>query len=543
MSTIYQKFKKLPVSFSALGLEQFPAASDYFCTPEGAELIGWAGVDGIHYCFIREFGEMVFAVSPCNLPGDYVHPLAYNFEEFLRLMLACHGLDAAEQAHAWGKDMFEKYLEENPVTQELSEIFSVIQEELGLTPMEQPFEYIKKIQNAFDYTKLQFSEEYWEYVPQEAEVPGQTGSRRESEAGEEKQKENPACEAEEPLWEVYFGEGVHYRHSGRIKGEAGTELPVNKQFFWNGNVWHVPSVYVCGKGLVVDFCVEIEPEKIKEFLEKIERYGDREELWSEEIREEMHRTNPTDLSFRAEVKVNGRELKQHNGRGFGWMPQELFKEEVAWPVREEEERLLKYYQLDRGKGWYFRRASFVWATAKKPVIKEVELTMKAEEVSVTAERFTTLAVGESVKITRSATGEEYTLTVQAIEEQQLAAEQMERVHHGELEFPCFYKRMLYTLSPDLPGTQFLIQDCVQSDQPRKKPVPGYEPMPGRSSVASIAVIGGADGPTAFFIAGAGGTEAKQHVACSALHFEPVETIKWKAVFREKLCEDVKVKLL
>ena len=518
MSTIYQKFKKLPVSFSALGLEQFPAASDYFCTPEGAELIGWAGVDGIHYCFIREFGEMVFAVSPCNLPGDYVHPLAYNFEEFLRLMLACHGLDAVEQAHGWGKEMFERYLEENPETPELSEIFSVIQEELGLTPMEQPLEYIKKVQSAFDYKKLRFSEEYWEYVPQETET------------GEES-------------WEVYFGKGIRCRRPDHAQGKAGTELPVNRQFLWNGNVWHVPSVYVCGKGLVVDFCVEIEPEKIKEFLEKVERYGDREELWSEEIREEMHRTNPTDLSFRAELKVNGRKLKQYNGQGFGWMPPELYKESAAWLENEEEERLLNYYQLDRGKGWYFQRASFVWATVRKPVIKEVDLTLKAEEVPVTAKRFTTPAAGESIRMLRSATGEEYTVTVQEVEEQQLAAEQMERVHHGELEFPCFYKRMLYTLSPDRPGTQFLIQDCGQSDQPRKKPVPGYEPMPGRSSVASIAVIGGADGPTAFFIAGAGGTEAKQHVACSALHFEPVETIKWKAVFREKLCEDVKVKLL
>lgn len=36
-------------------------------------LIGWAGVDGIHFCMIRGFGEMVFAVSPIrsrtgNLP-------------------------------------------------------------------------------------------------------------------------------------------------------------------------------------------------------------------------------------------------------------------------------------------------------------------------------------------------------------------------------------------------------------------------------------------------------------------------------------------
>ena len=92
MSALYQKFKNLPINFSAIGLEQTPATSDYFCTPKGATIIGWAGVDGIHYCFIEGFGDMVFAVSPCNLPGDYVHPLAENFEDFLRLMLMCSGL-------------------------------------------------------------------------------------------------------------------------------------------------------------------------------------------------------------------------------------------------------------------------------------------------------------------------------------------------------------------------------------------------------------------------------------------------------------------
>ena len=136
MSNIYRKFKQLPINFSALGLEQFPSASDYFCTPKGAKIIGWAGVDGIHYCFIREFGEMVFAVSPSNLPGDYVHPLANTFEDFLRLMLACHGLDAVEQAHAWGKDKFEEYLLEYPESPEQVENLGVLQKELGLTPME-----------------------------------------------------------------------------------------------------------------------------------------------------------------------------------------------------------------------------------------------------------------------------------------------------------------------------------------------------------------------------------------------------------------------
>ncbi len=45
--TIYNKFKKLDIDFSQLGLGQGDN-SPYFCTPKGAKIIGWAGIDGIH---------------------------------------------------------------------------------------------------------------------------------------------------------------------------------------------------------------------------------------------------------------------------------------------------------------------------------------------------------------------------------------------------------------------------------------------------------------------------------------------------------------
>ena len=70
--TLYKKYKKLKIDFSQLSLEPGDTSGGYFCTPKGAEIIGWTGVDGIHCCFVKGFGEMVFAVNPANLPGDYV---------------------------------------------------------------------------------------------------------------------------------------------------------------------------------------------------------------------------------------------------------------------------------------------------------------------------------------------------------------------------------------------------------------------------------------------------------------------------------------
>ncbi len=157
--TMYDKFKKLDINFSRLGLEQGDAYGGYFCTPKGAKVIGWEGVDGIHYCFVKGFGEMVFAVNPSNLPGEYVHPLARSFEDFLRLLLACGSTAALEQAWMWNRGEFDAFLETYPPDPEQRVILDIIRDKLSLTSMENPYEYIKEIQSTFDYKQIQYSKE------------------------------------------------------------------------------------------------------------------------------------------------------------------------------------------------------------------------------------------------------------------------------------------------------------------------------------------------------------------------------------------------
>ena len=107
---LYQQFKKLNIDHSAIGLEQCDTYAPYFCTPKDAKVIGSAGVDGIHYCFVKGFAEMVFTVSPANLPGEYVHPIARSFGDMLSLLLACGSMDAIEQAHMWDETTFDGYV-------------------------------------------------------------------------------------------------------------------------------------------------------------------------------------------------------------------------------------------------------------------------------------------------------------------------------------------------------------------------------------------------------------------------------------------------
>ncbi len=89
MDKVFQKFLRSGIDLSPVGVERREDNNPYFCTPKGASIFGWAGVDGIHFCFVRGFGGMVFSVSPMNSAPDFVHPLANDFEDFLRLLLAC----------------------------------------------------------------------------------------------------------------------------------------------------------------------------------------------------------------------------------------------------------------------------------------------------------------------------------------------------------------------------------------------------------------------------------------------------------------------
>ena len=94
-----EELRKLDIDLGAVGLEQSDTHVTYFCTPKDAGIIGWAGVDGIHYCTIPEFGDMIFAISPMNF-GGYVHPIARNLEDLLRMLLFCGDMAALEQCYA-----------------------------------------------------------------------------------------------------------------------------------------------------------------------------------------------------------------------------------------------------------------------------------------------------------------------------------------------------------------------------------------------------------------------------------------------------------
>ena len=239
MNPSYQAFLKKGIDLAPLGIAASCEETLYFCTPKGARTIGWAGVDGIHFCFIRGFGEMVFAVSPMNPAPNYVHPLARDFSDFLRLLLACGDSAALEQAWQWDLPQFEAFLADNPPTPEQNMVLEQIEAQTGLSPMEDPWHYLHQLQTNFDYRKIKYTQEFYD-LDLNPDVP------------------QPA-----PEWKVTFEGGFW----GQSRERAGKELAIGKKFDWAGHHWFIPSVYLCAKGLVVDFCMQVEPAQIQAFME------------------------------------------------------------------------------------------------------------------------------------------------------------------------------------------------------------------------------------------------------------------------------------
>lgn len=507
---VYQKFLRLGISLAKVGIEQRNDEAVYFCTPKGANLIGWAGVDGIHYCFIRGFGEMVFAVSPMNAGAEYVHPLAKDFTDFLRLLLACGDVSTLEQAWMLDKVQFDAFLKENPATREQKEILDEIAEKMKLTAMEQPWKYIKALQVSFDYSKIKYTEEYYD------------------------SDLNPAAEPVAPEWKVYF-DGNFWGHQG--KDHAAKEIPLGKQFEWAGHHWLIPAVYVCSKGLVLDFCMRVEAEEIQAFRKKwnLDQENDSCENFTQEQWMELELDNPLQMEFTPQLELNGQELRTSHSCAVTYHP--CIMEGMV--VEQEAKWAVQHYDLDLSSGWVICRSVFPWEKKRRSEIKTLSLTLESRPAAIPGPHFTVKAPGDSFRFVHPVNRTEYTLTVQEVEQQTFPQ------HSFGTEgwiYPEHFTVMSYTFSPEA-SAQITVSDCGDGDKPRKI-MSSEEPFAPSASrgVTCIGNIGGADGPTAIVMGAS--SKGKVRAACSALHFEPVQRdIEWRITFHEKKYRDFTIQLI
>ena len=163
LSSIWKLYHSTKFNSLSLGFryEDPKKAIKYYCTPKKAQIFASTGVDGIHYCTIPNFGEIVFAVTPLASLEHHTFPVAKDITEFLRLIITLHGTGLIDQAPLFAKDRFEEFMTEsqNENKEEAKRLCSAF----DLEPLcSSPYELIINLYNNFDYSKIEYSREYYE---------------------------------------------------------------------------------------------------------------------------------------------------------------------------------------------------------------------------------------------------------------------------------------------------------------------------------------------------------------------------------------------
>lgn len=452
-----------------LGLEDRGTEGGYFCTPKGAVCIGWPGVDGIHFCFVRGHRETVFAVSPMNTPGTCVHPVAGSFRDFLRLLLSCSAA-ALEQMWQWSRETFCEFVKHDIRTEPELHQLPRLAEAYGLRPMADPYGYVTRLQQDFREESLSFPEEYDEL-------------RREKEA------ERPWC--------VCFG-GSH--------AMPGWEVVLNRTFDWEGQQWQLLSGYICEEGLVADFAVPVKRSDMEAYLDRwlfLEEMG-----MTPEQQEQAEQENPFLLDVQVFASINGEACGDIQGEFFYWNPlkEDQDTQALQW---------LTHYGLDQQTGWIFQRCHWSHRWQGKELVS-LKLRLREEPRQSTGMTFHA-AAGDAIAFIRPSTGQHHTLFIEEVLEEQAKHGRM-----AELELPDRCRTITWRVEPELPQGVLTIRDRGPGDRPRS--------LAGGRGVSCVGIIGGTDGPTAIMFSAPEGPE--KHVSVSCLYFELPEQTNWQLVFRE-----------
>lgn len=319
----------------------------------------------------------------------------------------------------------------------------------------------------------------------------------------------------EKKYKVFY-QGSLYGHFGRDR--AGKEIEINKSFLWGGENWLVPSVYICGKGLVADVIKSVSSEKVNAFAEKfgLDKNSDSCDF-SEEHLVKIEAENPLGGGIYVTAKINGRESSMEFSSSDCWNP--------LFPDGGGSEKLLEKYGLDKSFCWQITRVSIPWRGRKPKKIGSLSLCLRADRLRVSNMHFKAERPGDRTEFTNPATGKTHILTVTDIKRQSLA----QFPHIGKDE-PKFFTLLRVDISPEISKDALLITDCAEGDRTHKGALP--------RNASAIGIIGGADGPTVIISEYESG-----HTACSSMHFEPEYEPDWCMTFYDKPREDIEVELI
>lgn len=120
-------------------------------------------------------------------------------------------------------------------------------------------------------------------------------------------------------WKVCFGKNYWGTQKGTDQGE---ELHLDREFEWNGHRWLIPALYRCRQGLVVDFAIEVPQGELRAYMEKwgLTENGECTRTLTRAEERQMEQENPLDIGFCASLRLNGGCLHPSDGCGMGYLP-------------------------------------------------------------------------------------------------------------------------------------------------------------------------------------------------------------------------------
>ncbi len=181
---LFEAYLSLSLDGALIGFEKGSAEGGYYCTPARMTVLGWDG--GIHFGTIEGYGETIFAVDP-EAYGHRppVFPMAENFRDFLSLILAAGHTAALEQIYSFPftREQFEAYVRDEALfaSHERRELLQTMQNALGLSPIVDPYGYVKALQAGFDRTRLPMTEEYYDTIGEEVTTACKCAKKTEAE--------------------------------------------------------------------------------------------------------------------------------------------------------------------------------------------------------------------------------------------------------------------------------------------------------------------------------------------------------------------------
>lgn len=401
-----KRLHALGYTLAPLGVEFRKDNEPYFCTPKYSNIIGWAGVDGIHFCCIFGYSDAVFAVSPMNAPGEYIHIVAESIGDFISLLLATGDSAALEQAWQWDREQFEAFVRESKANAP-HEVIDMVGLKLKLRPMRDPYGYIHNLQQNFDYSKI---------VPRTDDAK-KNASADGGKPPRKKRTPKPAQGSSEPRMKVYF--------ENRRKGRIGQEIRIERRFNWAEREWFVPCIYTFRYGMAVDLCMKL-----------CDAHG------------------PMDI--RPSIALNGDLIRYSVGSSTCYYAENEYNEDEAVAF-------VSSYGLDPKADYMFSRWFFPWVTTLKPIITELRIQMIAEPRPISAGNFM-IQQGGSAKLTHPVTHDVYTLTALSIEQKTMGKRAFGISNY---EMPQNMTVMKYTVSPDA-GSSLIVTDAEPGDNPRPR---------------------------------------------------------------------------